>query len=206
MSNREERRRERRQISRIPVAPVWSRADERAAATRRRRVLGGLFTLLFGALFVLGSFTIVPPRVGIDPSPALVARLAERGISVARLDAAALDVLESDQVKTPTELLEAAKGQLGGLTPASTDVVLVTAEDPAPAPGTEPIRFNRALAYAYTFSAADGGYLTFGGTRFRVVVVLVDPYTGGPMIGAGYEPEPAPSPTPSPSPSPSPSP
>lgn len=205
MSNREERRRERRQVFR-PVTPPLSGAETRALRSRRRRVIGGLVTLLFGALFVLGSFTIVPPRVGNEPSALLRSLLAERGISVERLDAAALDALDAPEIKTPSELLETAKGEVNGLTPASTDVVLVTATDPAPAPGTDPVRFRRALAYAYRFTAPDGGYLAFGGARFKTAILLIDPFTGSPMIGAGYEPEPAATPSPSPDPSATPSP
>lgn len=209
MSNREERRREQRQARALRTErPVYVRPvgdAERAARSRRNRVLGGMATILFGALFVLGSFTVVPPRVGAEPSIILAALLAERGITVTRLDAAALDALAAPGVLPPAELLAAAQKEVNGLTPASTDIVLVTATDPAPAPGTDPVRFNRAPAYAYRFAAPDGGYLSFGGARFKTAVLLIDPFTGSPMIGAGYEPEePAPPASPSASPSASP--
>lgn len=210
MSNREERRAERRQARAIRAErPVYVRPigdAERVAHSRRNRVLGGFFTIIVGALFVLGSFTVVPPRVGAEPSIILAALLAERGISVERLDAATLDALAAPGVLSPAELLAAAQKEVNGLTPTSTDIVLVTATDPAPAPGSEPVRFNRAPAYAYRFTAPDGGYLSFGGARFKTAVLLINPFTGSPMIGAGYEPEqPAPSPPPVVSPSASPS-
>jgi len=207
MSNRQERRLERRQTPRV-VAPRVMSSVERSARSRRNRVLGSLFTVLFAALFVLGSFDIIPPAVGNTPSATLTALLAERGIVVERLDAAALTTLKDPTIKSPAELLTAAQGEVGGLTPASTDIVLVTATDPAPAAGSDPVRFNRALAYAYRFSAPDGGYLNFGGVRFKTAVLLIDPFTGGPMIGAGYEPAPSASPTSAPvsSPTPTPSP
>jgi len=200
MSNRETRRSERRHL---PRAARVTELPNRPAP-RERRSRGRLFGLLAAGFvavaLVLGSFTIVPPLVGVDPTATLVSRMRERGVTIERLDAAAIEALAT--AKSPTELLSTAAKEVGDLTP-SIERVLVTARDPNPAPGMAPVVYNRDPAYVYTFTAKPEAPINFGGRIYLVVVILVNPFTGDPLIGAGFNEQLPVSPSPSPSASPS---
>jgi hypothetical protein len=197
MSNRETRRTERRSLPRSARVIELPRRPVPQSAGGRRRLLGLITAGFVAAAVVLGSFTILPPAVGNDPSPALVARMRERGVTVERLDAAALEALET--AKSPSELFTAAANEVGGLTPV-TEVVRITARDPNPAPGTDPITYDQVPAYAYTFTGTAEAPINFGGGKYRVVIILVDPFSGSPLIGAGFEEQIVVSPAPSASP------
>lgn len=200
MSNRESRRAERRTLPRSARVTELPNRPAPVTPRRRGRLAGLVLTGFVAVTVVLGSFAILPPAVGVDPSPALVTRLRERGISVERLDAKALEALEA--AKSPSELLATANKEVAGLIPV-TEAVLITARDPNPAPGTEPITYDRDPAYAYTFTAKADAPISFGGRKYLVVVILVDPFTGNPLIGAGFNEQIPISPSPSPSVSPS---
>ena len=201
MSNRETRRAELRHLPRARRVAELPNRPLPEPSRRRRRIISIAGTFLFGIALVLTTFAIVPPKVGIDPSATLVARMKERGVIVERLDATAIDALAT--AKSAAELLEKASNEVGGLTPA-VETVLITARDPNPTPGSEAAVYDRDPVYAYTFTAKPEAPIVFGGRRYLVVVIIVDPFTGSPLIGAGFVKQiPLASPSPSPSASPS---
>jgi hypothetical protein len=197
MSNRAERRRDRQHAGRRPERVLLPLAPAPRAGRGRPRRLGFLLAAFTALAVLLTAYGVAPQSTGAgtDPSALLRGRMASRGITVERLDAASLAALEARAI--PAE--EVARKALGSYTGATITVqaLLASVREPDPADGSTPVVLDRDPVYVFTIDADAGGALALNGGLFETAVIIVDPYTGNPVIGAGFTPISAPVPVPS---------
>ena len=194
MSNRADRRRDRRYAGRRPERALLPTLPASQAGRGRPRRLGFILAAFTALAVLLTAYSGIPPSTGADPSELLRSRMASRGITVERLDAGSLAALEARAL--PAD--EVARDALGSYTGAAITVqaLLASVREPDPADGTEPIVLKRDPVYVFTIDAKAGGALALNGGLFETAVIIVDPYTGRPIIGAGFTPIAAPVPVP----------